>query len=138
MVYQEIEKIPMGTNCVTFIADLFLYFVMRGIICLTCTNLNGIPLDILTIYLPLIILNLRIIFPIYIHQNFKNKANATNKETFLLKLNIKYIGSDDNTNVNDKHEDFGFTIVNFTWVSGEFLAFLDFHLIVFIVNVSTF
>ena len=37
MVYQQIMGIPMGTNCVTFIADLFLYYL-----CQTSRNPNGL------------------------------------------------------------------------------------------------
>ena len=40
MVYQQIVGIPMGTNCVPLIADLFLYCLMRETLCLTFTNLN--------------------------------------------------------------------------------------------------
>ena len=76
-----------------------------------------LPLDILTIYLPSITLNLRNIFPIYIQQNL-NKANTSDKETSFLDFNIKVIGSDIHTSVYDKRDDFGFPIVNFPWLSG--------------------
>ena len=41
MVNQHIAGIPMGTDCAPLIAGLFFYFVMRGILCLTFTNLNS-------------------------------------------------------------------------------------------------
>ena len=116
--------IPMGTNCVPLIADLFLFCYER-ILCLTFTNRNGTtlytylttPLDILTIYSPSITLNLRNIFLIYIQPTELqlNKANTSDKET----SNIKVIGSDVHTSVYDKHDDFGFPIVNFPWFSGD-------------------
>ena len=43
MVYQQLVVIHMGPNCAPLIADLFLY-VMRGILCLTFTNLNSMTL----------------------------------------------------------------------------------------------
>ena len=48
-----------------------------------------------------------------------NKANTSNKETSLLYLNIKVIGSDIHNSVYDKRDDFGFPIVNFPWLSGD-------------------
>ena len=47
-----------------------------------------------------------------------NKANTSDKETSFLDLNIKVIGSDVHSSVFDKRDDFGFTIVNFPWLSG--------------------
>ena len=62
-----------------------------------------------------------------------NKANTSDKEISFLDLNIKVIGSDVHTSVYDKRDDFGFTIVNFPWLSGDvprllvftFLSWLD-------------
>ena len=48
-----------------------------------------------------------------------NKANTSDKETSFLDLNIKVIGNNINTSVNDKRDDFVFTIVNFPWFSGD-------------------
>ena len=48
-----------------------------------------------------------------------NKANTSDKETSILDLNIKVIGSDIHTSVYDKRDDFGFPIVNFPWLSGD-------------------
>ena len=33
MVYQQIEGIPIGTNCASLIADLFLYYYERDFMC---------------------------------------------------------------------------------------------------------
>ena len=46
-----------------------------------------------------------------------NKANASDKQTSFLDLNIKVIGSDIHTSVH-KRNDFVFPIVNFPWLSG--------------------
>ena len=48
-----------------------------------------------------------------------NKANTWDKGTSFLDLNIKVIDSDVHTRVYDKHNDFGFPIVNFPWLSGD-------------------
>ena len=48
-----------------------------------------------------------------------NKANTSDKETSFLDLNKKIIGSDIHTSVYDKHDDFGFPLVNFPWLSGD-------------------
>ena len=48
-----------------------------------------------------------------------NKANTSDKETSFLDLNIKVIGSDVHTSVYDKRDNFGFPIVNFSWLSGD-------------------
>ena len=45
-----------------------------------------------------------------------NKANTSDKETSVLNLNIKVIGSDVHSSVYDKRHDFGFPIVNFPLV----------------------
>ena len=46
-----------------------------------------------------------------------NKAITSDKEPSFLDLNIKVVGSDVHTSVDDKRDDFGFPIVNFTLVS---------------------
>ena len=48
-----------------------------------------------------------------------NKAITSDKETSFLDLNIKVVGSDVHISVYDKHDDFGFPIVNFPWFSGD-------------------
>ena len=47
-----------------------------------------------------------------------NKGNTSDTETSFLDLNIKVVGSNIHTSVYDKRDDFGFTIVNFPWLSG--------------------
>ena len=93
MVYQQIEGIPMGTNCAPLIADFFLYCYEREF----------------EKYIP----------DIYPAELQLNKANTSDKETSFLDLNIKVIGSDIHTSVYDKRDDFGFPIVNFPWLSGD-------------------
>ena len=74
MVYQQIVGIPMGTNCAPLIADLFLYCYERDFMSdlqkSKRFDLIDMFNDILTIFSPLITLNLTNIFLIYIQQNF--------------------------------------------------------------------
>ena len=46
-----------------------------------------------------------------------NKANTSRKETSF--LHIKVIGNNIHASVYDKHDDFGFPIVHFPWLSGD-------------------
>ena len=48
-----------------------------------------------------------------------NKAKTSDKEISFLDLYIKVIGSDIHTSVYDKRDLFGFSIVNFPWLSGD-------------------
>ena len=48
-----------------------------------------------------------------------NKAITSDKETSFLDLNIKVVGSDVYTSVYEKRDNFGFSIVNFPWFSGD-------------------
>ena len=48
-----------------------------------------------------------------------NKANTSDKETSFFDLNIKVIGNDVHTSVYDKCDNFGFPIVDFTWLSSD-------------------
>ena len=113
--------------CAPLIADLFLYcyeeFYDKPPEIQTVwphRPSSTIPLDISTIYSSLITLNLLTIFLIYIHENFNwiRQILRTKKHTFF-DLNIKLIGSNIHTSVNDKRDEFGFPIVNFPWLSGN-------------------
>ena len=62
------------------------------------------------------------IYPAELHFN---KGNTSDKETSSIDLNIKVIGSDIQTSVYDKRDDFLFPIVNFLWLSGDFPSLLS-------------
>ena len=122
MVYQQIVGIPMGTNCVPLIADLFLYCYERD----SMSNLQKSKRfhlidkfndtsryldDIFTIYNPEFAEHIPDIYP---RELQLNKANTSDKETSFLGLNIKIIGSNYcniHTSVYDKRNDFMFHIV---------------------------
>ena len=127
MVYQQIVGIPMGTNCAPLIADLFLFCYERDFMSdrqkskrfdlIDMFNDTSRYLDdIFTIDNPEFEKHIPDIYPAELQLN---KANTSDKETSFLDLNIKVIGSDIHTSVYDKHDDFGFPIVNFPWLSGD-------------------
>ena len=122
MVYQQIVKISMGTNC-----ELFQSCYERDFM----SNLhkskqyNLIDIfndtsryldDIFTIDNSQFEKHISDIFPTELQLN---KENTSDKETSFLDLNIKVIGSDVHTAVYDKRDDFGFSNVNFPWFSGD-------------------
>ena len=80
-----------------------------------------IPIHTLPIYALSISLNWRKIFPIYIQQSFRktNQILQIDWQTSFLDLDIKVIGSDVYTSVNDKRGNFGSPIENFPLLSGD-------------------
>ena len=84
----------------------------------TCTCTSRYLGDILTIDNPEFEQHTRI-SDIYPAELQLNKANACDKETPFLDLNIKVVDDDIHTILYDKHDDFGFPIVNFPWLSGD-------------------
>ena len=117
----------MGINCGPLIADMFLFCYERAFMSNlqkskrydlkdmfndTSRYLN----DIFTIVKPEFEKH---IADIYLTELQLNKANTLDKETSLLDLNMKVIGSDVHTSVYDKRDDFIFPIVNFPWLSGD-------------------
>ena len=107
MVYQQIVLIPMGTNCASLIADLFLYCSERDFLSdlhkskrhdlIDMFNDTSRYLDdIFTIDNP----EFEKYFPgIYPAELQLNKSNTSDKETSFLDLNIKVIGSNIHTSV---------------------------------------
>ena len=75
-----------------------------------------IPLDIFTIDNPGFVKYIPDFYPAELQLN---KAHTSDKQTSLLDLNSKVIGSDIHTSVYDKRDDFGCPIVNFQWLSGD-------------------
>ena len=104
VVYQRIVSIPMNTNRLISILLREGFYVKPPEIQTVWPHKTSstIPLDILTIYSPMITLILLNIFPILYPREFQfNKANTSDKETSFLDLNIKVIGSYIHTSVYD-------------------------------------
>ena len=127
MANQQIVMIPMGTNCTPLIADLCLFGYERDFM----SNLHKSKQydlidmfndtsrylgDIFTIDNPEFEKHIPDIYPTELQLN---KANTSDKETSFLDLNIKVIGSNVHTSVYYKRDDFGFPIVNFSWLNGD-------------------
>ena len=118
MVCQQILGIPMGTNCAPLIADLCLFCYKRDFM----ANLHkSKQYDLIDMFND----TSRYLDDIFTVDNTEfekhnpdiyptelqfNKANTSDKETSFLDLNIKVIGSDVHTNVEDKRDDFGFRV----------------------------
>ena len=124
---QQIVGNPIGTNCAQLIAYLFLFGYEKDFM----SNLHKSKRhdlidmfndtsryldDIFTIDNPEFEKHIPDIYPTELQLN---KANTSDKETSFLDLNIKFIGSDVHTSVYEKRDDFGFSIVNFPWLSGD-------------------
>ena len=133
MVYQRIVRIPMGTNCVPLIVDLFVYCYKRDFmsdlhkskhhdLIDMFNDTSGYLDDIFTIDNPDIEKYIPDIYPADLQLN---KAKTSDKDTSFLDLNIKVIGSD-NTSVYDKRDDFGL-LISHGWV----VTFPDSHRPVF-------
>ena len=132
MVYQQIVGIPMGTNCAPLIADLFLYCYEMDFMsdCHKSKRHDLIDMfndtfrylvDIFTIDNPEFEKYIPDIYPAEIQLN---KANTSDKETSILDLNIKVIGSDNHTSGYDKRDEL---LISHGWV----VTFQDSHRTVF-------
>ena len=127
MVYRQIVGIHMGINCAPLLADLLLLYYERDFMSYLHTskqydlkdmyNDTSRYLDgIFTIDNSEYEKHIPDIYPTELQLNI---ANTTDKETSFLDLNIKVIGSDVHTSVYNNRDDFGFPIVNFSWLSGD-------------------
>ena len=127
VVYQQKVGIPIGTNCSQLIADVFLYCYEKDFM----PNLQKSKRfdlidkfndtsryldDIFTIDNPAFPEH---ILDVYSRELQLNKANTSDKETSFLDLDIKVIGNNIYTSVNDKRHDFVFPIVNLLWLSDD-------------------
>ena len=128
MVFQQVVGIPVDTNCAPLIADLFLYCYERDFMSNlqkskrfdlidTFNDTSRYLDDIFAIDNPVFAEHIPDIYPRKLHLN---KANNSDKETSFLDWNIKVIGSNIHTRVYVKRNDFGFPIVNFPWLIGDF------------------
>ena len=121
MVYKQIVGIPMGTSCAPLIADFFLYCYEKVFMSDLHKSKSHDLIDMFndtSRYLDdIFTIDIPDINPAELQLK---KAKTSDKENSFLELNIKVIGSDIHTSVFDKRNDFGFPIVNFPWLSGDF------------------
>ena len=122
--YQQIVGIPMGTNCSTH-SGCFLFCYERDFM----SNLHKSKhYDLIDMFNDTSTYLLETYFwYMYISNGIQlNKANAFDKGPSFLDLNIKVIGNDVHTSVHDKHNDFGFPIVNRQFFLVEWLMVFAF------------
>ena len=107
----------MGTNCAPLVADLFLFFFMRGADVINAFNTTSRYLDD--------ILNINnVYFDIMVSQIYPselqlNKANTSDTEAAFLDLHLSISNDIVFTKIYDKRDDFDFEIVNFPFLDGD-------------------
>ena len=114
----------MSTNRALLIADLFLYSYERDFMSHRHKSKRYDLIDMFNDtarYLDGMFTNdnpefEKHILDIYPLELQLNQANTSDKEMSFLDLNMKVIGHDIHTSVNDKRGDFGFPIINFLWI----------------------
>ena len=126
-LYRQIIRIPMGTNCVPLVADLFLFCYERDFMkSLSPKNQADIIeafnatsrylydlLNIDNIYFE------QMVNRIYPAELQLNKANSSDIKAPFLDLNLSISNGTVSTKIYDKRDDFDFDIVNFPFLDGD-------------------
>ena len=123
---KQIVGIPMGTNCIPLVADLFLYCCGRNFVSDLrrskrfdlidkFSDTSRCLGDVFAIDGPDFAEHIPDIYP---RELQLNKANTSDRETSFLDLNIEVVGGDIHAGVCGRRDDFGFPIVNFPWLGG--------------------
>ena len=147
MVYQQIVRIPMGTNRAPLIEDLFSFCYERDFMSYLhkSKQYNFIDMfndtshyldDIFTIdnpefekHIPDIIIS---------NGTSVEQSKYPRQRNFFPWFKYKVIGSDVHTSIYDKRDDFGFPIVNFPWLSGDVPRLPSYDVYIFqLVRVAT-
>ena len=126
-LYRQIVGIPMGTNCVPLVADLFLYCYERDFMnslnhdnqadVIEAFNSTSRYLDdLLNIDNP----NFEgMVNQIYPPELQLNKANISDTEAPFLDLHLSVANGFVSSKIYDKRDDFDFDIVNFPFLDGD-------------------
>ena len=121
-LYRQVVGIPMGTNCVPLVADLFLFCYERDfMMSLSDDKLADV---IYSRYLD-DILNINNVYfdnmvsQIYPSELKLNKANASDTEAAFLDFHLSISNDIVSTKIFDKRDDFDFGIVNFPFLDGD-------------------
>ena len=126
-LYRQIVDIPMGTNCVPLIADLFLFCYERDfMLSLSEDNQSGVieAFNSACRYLD-VLLNIdnnffdSMVNRIYASELQLNKANVSDAEASVLNLHLSISDGFVRTKINDKQDDFDFDIVNFPFLDSD-------------------
>ena len=125
-LYRQIVDIPMGTNCVPLVADLFLFCCERDfMLSLSDNNQTGIieAFNTTSRYLD-DLLNIdnpyfeQMVGQIYPTELQLNKANSSDTEAPFLDLNLSITNGIVSSKIYDKRDDLNFEIVNFPFLDG--------------------
>ena len=126
-LYRQNVGIPMGTNCVPLVADLFL-FCFETDLMKSITKEKGYDLkdafNSTSRYLD-DLLNIdnihfkHMVYRIYPAELHLNKANASDTEAAFLDLNVSIHYDIVSTKIFDKRDDFNFDIVNVPFLDGD-------------------
>ena len=126
-LYRQIVGIPMGTNCVPLVADLFLFCYERDfVLSLSEDNQSDVieAFNFTSRYLAGL-LNIDNTFfdsmvnRIYPSELQLNKANVSDTKALFLDLHLSISDSFVQTKIYDKRDDFDFDIVNFPFLDGD-------------------
>ena len=126
-LYRQTIGIPMGTNCVPLVADLFLFCYERDFMkSLSRENQTDIIeafnstlrylddlLNIDNIYFD------QMVARIYPTELQLNRANSSDTEAPFLDLNLCISNGTVSTKIYDKRDDLDFDIVNFPFLDGD-------------------
>ena len=128
-LYRQVVGIPMGTNCASLVADLFLFCYQRHfMISLSDDKQAGVIDSFNTIsrYLDDILNINNVFYDNMVNQKYPselqlNKANTSDTEAAFLDLHLSISNDIVSTKIYDKRDDFDFEIVYFPFLDGDFL-----------------
>ena len=125
-LYRQVVGIPIGTNCVPLVADLFLICHERDFMMSLSDDKQADVIDAFNTtsrYLDAI-LNINnvnfgnMVSQIYPTELQLNKANTSDTEDAFLDLHLSISNDIVSTKIYDKRDDFDFEIVNFHFLNG--------------------
>ena len=123
-LYRQVVGIPMGTNCATLVADLFLVCYERDFMMSLSDDRQAYAIDAFNTTSRYLddILNINNVYfdnmvsQIYPSELQLNKANTSDTEAAFLDLHFSISNG---TEIYDKRDDFDFEIVNFPTLDGD-------------------
>ena len=122
-LYRQVVGIPMGINCAPLVADLVLFCYERDFIMSLSDDKQADVIDAFNTssrYLDDILDINNVYFDNMVRQIYPkelqlNKANTSDTEAAFLDLHLSISNDIVSTKIYDKHDDFDFEIINFTF-----------------------
>ena len=126
-LYRQVVGIPMGTNCATLVADLFLLCYERDFMMSLSDDKQADVIDALNTtsrYLDDILSINNVFFDnmvsqIYPSELHLNNANTSDTEAAFLDLHLSISNDIVSSKIYDKRDDLDFEIVNFPYLDGD-------------------